>query len=407
MKTLLCSICLLISFNTFAQKKDTVNASAPKVIFQECLDKPLKPDFYKGKFLVLDFWATWCAPCIAGFPHFNEFADKYGNADVLFASITDEPANTARKFFTRTKKQLHALKLTDTTRATGDSFAIHNYPSCVIIGPDNTIRWKGETSLLTADILDRVLLRNENLYSPKPIIVTVVDIKKPEKKVAKRPLFAFSVTEADTSDKNYEQGGYGSDRMGIVNYSKPNVHLNTFFQDLTGFSPSTRILTNDTLRMKKTYSIDFQTRTDTTYYKNYTNTILPLASRKNFILATLGDALKFDVSLVKRQTKHYELIITDTAKLHAFMSMQKGHSSFDDDHLPKFEIVGFELKDISQYLENDTKTIITTPGINDTNIYDFSFDLTNMDSFKNGLKMYGLALKEVNDDVTFLNIKFY
>jgi len=406
MKTSICFICLFISLNSWAQKKDTVpGLFAPKVVFQECLDKHIPPDFYKGKFLILDFWATWCAPCIAGFPHFNQLADKYSSADVLFASYTVEPENIQAKFFARTKKELHAYKLSDTTKKTRDAFEIWAYPTCVIIGPDNTIRWKGGTESLTADILDRVILKHEQLYSPNPVKQNiVVDIKRPAKNVT--GVGVFNITKADPNNKNFNQGTYRSDKMGISDYHKPNVHLDSFLQDLTGFSPSTRILSNDTLRLKKTYNIDFRTRTDTAYYKDYDNTIFPASSRKNFILTTIGDSLKFKASLVKQPVKHYELSITDTAKLHAFMSMQKGHSSFDDDHLPAFEITNYTLKGISENLENDAKIIITTDNIHDDNGYDFSLNLTSIASLKEQLKAYGLELKEVTSDVEFLNINF-
>src|SRR5437870_3097657 len=44
----------------------------------------------KGKAIVLEFWATWCGPCVDSIPHLNELVDKFAGRPIEFLSVTDE-----------------------------------------------------------------------------------------------------------------------------------------------------------------------------------------------------------------------------------------------------------------------------------------------------------------------------
>ena len=52
------------------------------------------PDWSKlaGKVVVIDFWATWCAPCIQAFPAMNALQARYAGKPVVFYSVTYEKA---------------------------------------------------------------------------------------------------------------------------------------------------------------------------------------------------------------------------------------------------------------------------------------------------------------------------
>lgn len=51
---------------------------------------------YRDKLLILDFWATWCAPCVKAFPKLNKLQKTFGD-DIKILSITDEDRKTVQR----------------------------------------------------------------------------------------------------------------------------------------------------------------------------------------------------------------------------------------------------------------------------------------------------------------------
>ena len=68
--------------------------AAPDFTVQDKGGKPVKLSDYKGKTVVLDFWATWCGPCQSSLPHTTEIAKKYAakNVVVLAVNVWDSKA---------------------------------------------------------------------------------------------------------------------------------------------------------------------------------------------------------------------------------------------------------------------------------------------------------------------------
>ena len=53
---------------------------------------------FRGQIVVLNFWATWCPPCMAEIPDFVETFNEYRDKDVQFIGVSDEDISTLKKF---------------------------------------------------------------------------------------------------------------------------------------------------------------------------------------------------------------------------------------------------------------------------------------------------------------------
>jgi thiol-disulfide isomerase/thioredoxin len=51
-----------------------------------------------NRVVVLDFWATWCPPCIESVPHLNQLVREFQDSSVTFISITYEPEHMVKPF---------------------------------------------------------------------------------------------------------------------------------------------------------------------------------------------------------------------------------------------------------------------------------------------------------------------
>ena len=78
--------------------------SAPDFTLTDIDGKKLSLSDYKGKVVLLDFWATWCTPCGEEIPHFVEMQQKYGSQGFQVVGISmDDDAKPVRDFYQKYK----------------------------------------------------------------------------------------------------------------------------------------------------------------------------------------------------------------------------------------------------------------------------------------------------------------
>ena len=109
----------------------------------------------KGKVVVLEFWATWCGPCIAAIPHFNEMADQFKDQPVQFIAITSEKDAVVAPFLK--KKPMHAWVGLDTDQSMFKAYGVTGIPHTVVVDQEGKIAAITHPSSLSAQHLKDVL----------------------------------------------------------------------------------------------------------------------------------------------------------------------------------------------------------------------------------------------------------
>jgi len=117
-----------------------VGAEAPDFTLKDAAGKEHRLADYKGKVVFLDFWATWCPPCIAAMPAVQRLHETFKGRPVVVFGVNmndrEDPVAYMRK-----QKFDYGLLLNGEKIA--DQYKITGIPAFFIIGPDGKILWSG------------------------------------------------------------------------------------------------------------------------------------------------------------------------------------------------------------------------------------------------------------------------
>ncbi len=139
-------LCFVISALAAAYSQSSIlnpnmpkpGAPAPELAFTHLLQAPdgAKTDWASlhGKVVVLEFWATWCAPCIGEIPVLNSLVASVDPAKVQFISVDDEDPADVEAFLK--KKPITGWIGIDTSRNVFERFGVESRPTTMVIGPD-------------------------------------------------------------------------------------------------------------------------------------------------------------------------------------------------------------------------------------------------------------------------------
>lgn len=380
---------IFLTGNCLAQNSLKVGDKAPKINITDYLLNTPKDKNLESKFIVLEFWATWCAPCLSAVPHLNDLQNKYKDRDdLVFLSLTyEKPEKTKR---TLEKVKFSTIVVSDQTKETENNFNVKGIPHTVLIDNKGIVKWIGTPMELTASLIDKLLvgqqIGSEVIAEKVEVQSELVSIKK-NVEVAMGYLkdqnnhYTFSLTKALEDD----------DKMAIDalikgKYLDLNSDLKSMLSKIIKI-PQSQIIVPEAL--KSQYNL---------LYKNLNN--IDMQAQGSILKNNLLTALNLFETIQTKKVDVYLLKVKDSKKLPISIDQnEENHSGSNDTHFifsnAKVETL---ITDMSDFYE-----VILLDESNVKQNIDLLIKKASFKDFERDLLENGLILEKVSKEIDFYN----
>jgi peroxiredoxin len=99
---------------------------------------------FAGKVVLLNFWATWCPPCVEELPSMIQLQESMGGRDFVLLTVSvDDSVKVVRDFLSRHRRVIGAMKvLIDPSRKIPRSYGTEKFPESYLIDQDGVVRYR-------------------------------------------------------------------------------------------------------------------------------------------------------------------------------------------------------------------------------------------------------------------------
>jgi len=140
-----------LSVSTSAAEFKVGDDAPPLKIAKWVKGKPVDLKDGKGKQIyVVEFWATWCGPCVRGIPHINRLARHFEKKGVTFIAVSIDGEKTVARVEPFVKERGDGMSYTvalddgeATSSAWMDAAGVNGIPHAFVIGKDGKLAWHG------------------------------------------------------------------------------------------------------------------------------------------------------------------------------------------------------------------------------------------------------------------------
>ncbi len=367
---------------------------APGIHIGEWVSNAPSDPSTKRKFVVLEFWATWCAPCIKAVPHLNDLQAKFaGRKDLYFISISDEEPGKIRR--TLQKVDMRSMVAADDGRKTFKAFGVSGIPHTVLIDNKGIVQWIGHPERLTEEILRDLLAgklkaRSRNTQDAKAETAAASDAPKPV------VLYRFEVTQEMETLSNGSSSSTGVTPQG-ARMMFENLPLARVISILTQV-PEYQIRLPDSIA-ERNYNISYMDPAyRVSYEKDKREEILAtLQAAQNNLFSQLLHIFGLRQSEETEMDEVYVLHVSDASKLEVSDDMVSHMSS--SDHVALFGTIG--VADMAKALSHFVSImLLDETGL--TGKYNFLINTETLEEMAKSLEGYGLDMKPERRELKYV-----
>jgi len=135
-------ILLIFTLAVFAADAPQIGQAAP--LFQgTALDgKKIELSDFKGKVVLIDFWASWCGPCRQEMPFLIELYRRYGKSPFEIVAVNiDDKLENAKRFMGQLPEEISFTIVQDPKQQIPPKYEIKGMPSSILLDKEGIIRF--------------------------------------------------------------------------------------------------------------------------------------------------------------------------------------------------------------------------------------------------------------------------
>lgn len=338
----------------------------------------------RGKLVVVEFWATWCGPCVAAIPHLNELAKKFDGRPVVFVSLTDEDEAPVAKFLQR--KPMKGWVGLDPDRSVFDAYGVRGIPHTVLVGPDGTLIAATNPTDVTEAVLEEILagkITEARAKLPKAFGLSVLTLQSAED--SPPPLYEVMIRPGKP---------VGSVRVSTSTTSKEflavGLTLRGLIADAYGL-PWSRVLIPEDLG-ETTYDVRVRLPRESSESPN------------QVLQQALGPALGLRF---RRETREVDALVLVAPKGRTPALRDPAGSGFAGSHRGKIEVLNGPLGSLAFSLESELeRPVVDETGIEGNYDFELSWDPESPESVFTAVReQLGLELRPAKRPIEFLIVE--
>lgn len=182
------ALCLLLLCTPSLAQKTAIGKPAPDYARLEWVrPAALPPHAFDSSIVILEFWATWCAPCIKHMPAAMELEARYREKGVKVVAVSWDARPTQIDSFVREHAVPHYVCIDRDNTMFLKQYNERGIPYAIMFGRDGRAVWEGTADSLTPTVIDTYLATNTVPADPSE---------------EERMVFSLSVQRSLPSDKN-------------------------------------------------------------------------------------------------------------------------------------------------------------------------------------------------------------